>query len=116
MGILALLGQLRSMVRDSLHRWRLILPPAVSPFPFPPESLAVLAAACWALAALFSAPVARKMGAFAFTRWRMVFATVMLGGWATLAGTWGSLNLALVSVLVLSGFIGIFIGDTVLSA
>ncbi len=116
MGILALLGQLRSMVRDSLHRWRLILPPAVSPFPFPPESLAVLAAACWALAALFSAPVARKMGAFAFTRWRMVFATVMLGGWATLAGTWGSLNLALVSVLVLSGFIGIFIGDTVLFA
>ncbi len=116
MGILALLEQLRSMVRDSLHRRRPILPPAVSPFPFPPESLAVLAAACWALAALFSAPVARKMGAFAFTRWRMVFATVMLGGWASLAGTWGSLNLALVGVLVLSGFIGIFIGDTVLFA
>ena len=76
----------------------------------------MLAAACWALAALFSAPVSRKMGAFAFTRWRMVFATVMLGGAATVMGTWGTLNPALIGVLVLSGFIGIFIGDTVLFA
>lgn len=56
------------------------------------------------------------MGAFAFTRWRMVFATVMLGGAATVMGTWGTLNPALIGVLVLSGFIGIFIGDTVLFA
>ncbi len=76
----------------------------------------MLAAACWALAALFSAPVSRKMGAFAFTRWRMVFATVMLGGAATVMGTWGTLSPALIGVLVLSGFIGIFIGDTVLFA
>ena len=76
----------------------------------------MLAAACWALAALFSAPVSRKMGAFAFTRWRMVFATAMLGGAATVMGTWGTLNPALIGVLVLSGFIGIFIGDTVLFA
>ena len=76
----------------------------------------MLAAACWAMSALFSAPVSRKMGAFAFTRWRMVVAMALLGGWATLAGTWGTLNLALIGVLVLSGFIGIFIGDTVLFA
>lgn len=76
----------------------------------------MLAAACWAMAALFSAPVSRKMGAFAFTRWRMVFASVMLGGWATVAGSWGTLNPTLIAVLVLSGFIGIFIGDTVLFA
>ena len=76
----------------------------------------MLAAACWAVAALFSAPVSRKMGAFAFTRWRMVFAAAMLGSYATLAGTWGSLNPALIGVLVLSGFIGIFVGDTALFA
>ena len=68
------------------------------------------------MAALFSAPVSRKMGAFAFTRWRMVFASVMLGGWATVAGSWSTLNPTLIGVLVLSGFIGIFIGDTVLFA
>lgn len=76
----------------------------------------MLAAACWALAALFSAPVSRKMGAFAFTRWRMVFASAMLGGAATLMGSWGTLNTTVVGVLVLSGFIGIFVGDTALFA
>ena len=76
----------------------------------------MLAAACWALAALFSAPVSRKMGAFAFIRWRMVFASAMLGAAASVMGTWGTLNPLLIGVLVLSGFIGIFIGDTVLFA
>ena len=103
-------------LRDSLCAGGGFCLSIVSHLPFPPEFLAVLAAACWALAALFSAPVSRKMGAFAFTRWRMVFATVMLGGAATVMGTWGTLNPALIGVLVLSGFIGIFIGDTVLFA
>ena len=76
----------------------------------------MLAAACWALGALFSAPVARKIGSFAFTRWRLVFSTLVLGGYATLAGSWSTLDARLIGVLVLSGFIGIFVGDTALFA
>ena len=114
--ILAPLAGAAQHVRDSLHARCGFCPITVSHLPFPPEFLAVLAAVCWALSALFSAPVSRKMGAFAFTRWRMVFASAVLGGWATLAGTWGTLNPPLIGVLVLSGFIGIFIGDTVLFA
>ena len=44
----------------------------------PPESLALLAAATWATARLFSAAASARMGAFAFTRWRMVFAALLL--------------------------------------
>ena len=47
----------------------------------PPESLALLAAATWATASLFSAAASARMGAFAFTRWRMVFAALLLGHW-----------------------------------
>ncbi|WP_240456773.1 hypothetical protein [Acidovorax sp. 1608163] len=57
----------------------------------PPESLAVLAAATWATASLFSAAASARMGAFAFTRWRMVFAAVLLWGMALATGSWRSL-------------------------
>ena len=80
------------------------------------EYLALLAATCWACGSLMSATAATHLGAFAFTRWRMLCASLMLwaisfssGGWATLAGS--SLG-----ILVLSGLIGIFIGDTALFA
>ncbi|MDZ4130794.1 MAG: hypothetical protein U1E02_42480 [Hydrogenophaga sp.] len=39
-----------------------------------PEALALLAAACWAVSSLFSASPAQRLGAFAFSRWRMLFA------------------------------------------
>lgn len=40
-----------------------------------PEALALLAAACWAVSSLFSAGAAQRLGAFAFSRWRMLFAS-----------------------------------------
>lgn len=89
----------------------------------PLESLAVLAAATWATASLFSAAASARMGAFAFTRWRMVFAAVLLWGMALATGTWrslagdgGGLAWSAVGLLVLSGVIGIFVGDTALFA
>ena len=98
----------------------------------PPESLAVLAAATWATASLFSAAASARMGAFAFTRWRMVFAALLLwgmalatGSWRSLTGgslgaagewAWGMLAWDAVGLLVLSGVIGIFVGDTALFA
>lgn len=97
----------------------------------PPESLAVLAAATWATASLFSAAASARMGAFAFTRWRMVFAALLLWGMALATGSWRSLAgdglgagpgaagegaWNAVGLLVLSGVIGIFVGDTALFA
>ena len=79
-----------------------------------PEALALLAAACWAVSSLFSAPPAQRLGAFAFSRWRMVFASLILWGLALASGGWRSLDMATVALLGLSGVVGIFIGDTAL--
>ncbi len=78
------------------------------------EILALLAAAFWAASSLFSATASARMGAFAFTRWRMAFASVVLWGAALATGGWRSLPSEGVALLVLSGLIGIFIGDTAL--
>jgi drug/metabolite transporter (DMT)-like permease len=79
-----------------------------------PEVLALLAAACWAVSSLFSAPPAQRLGAFAFSRWRMVFASLILWSLALATGGWHSLDAAAIALLGLSGVVGIFIGDTAL--
>jgi drug/metabolite transporter (DMT)-like permease len=80
------------------------------------ELLAALAALCWAVGSLFSAAASSRMGAFAFTRWRLMFATLMLWALSAWTGQWHSLDAAAVAWLGLSGFIGIFVGDTALFA
>lgn len=80
------------------------------------EYLALLAAACWAFGSLLSAQAATHLGAFAFTRYRMLVAMSLLWGIAALTGGWQSLSLSSVTLLCLSGAIGIFIGDTALFA
>lgn len=81
-----------------------------------PEALALLAAACWAVSSLFSAPAAQRLGAFAFSRWRMLFATAILWSIALVSGGWRSLDVSAFGLLAVSGVIGIFIGDTALFA
>ena len=81
-----------------------------------PEALALLAAACWAVSSLFSAGPAQRLGAFAFSRWRMLFASLILWALALVGGGWRSLDALAIGLLALSGVIGIFIGDTVLFA
>lgn len=81
-----------------------------------PEALALVAAACWAIAALFSAPAAQRLGAIAFSRWRMFFAALLLWAIALASGGWRSLDASAFGLLALSGVIGIFIGDTALFA
>ena len=56
------------------------------------------------------------MGAFAFTRWRMLFASLILCVIVAFTGGWRSLSGDAVGLLVVSGLIGIFIGDTALFA
>lgn len=81
-----------------------------------PEALALLAAACWAVSSLFSALPAQRLGAFAFSRWRMLFASLLLWALALSSGGWRSLDASAMGWLALSGLIGIFIGDTALFA
>jgi drug/metabolite transporter (DMT)-like permease len=80
------------------------------------EYLALLAAACWAVGSLMSATASTHLGAFAFTRWRMLCAAVMLWLIAAFSGGWVTLAVDSLGLLVLSGIIGIFIGDTALFA
>lgn len=78
--------------------------------------LAMLAAVCWAFGSLLSAQAATHLGAFAFTRYRMLVAMLVLWAVAWLTDGWRSLELTSIGLLMLSGFIGIFIGDTALFA
>jgi drug/metabolite transporter (DMT)-like permease len=78
------------------------------------DLLALCAAACWATTGALAVMPVRHLGAFAFTRWRMLMVACMLWSvvWAT--GSWHSLSVDDSITLALSGMVGIFIGDTAL--
>ncbi len=80
------------------------------------ELAAVGAATCWALTGIISAGPAGHLGALAFNRLRQVSVTVLLAILVLASGNWQQLNSANIGPLVLSGLIGIFIGDTLLFA
>lgn len=80
-----------------------------------PYTVAALTAAfLWALGGLFSATSAKHLGTFGYNRWRMAVSTLILGLLATFSGGWQALDMEALVPLVLSGFIGIFIGDAAL--
>ncbi|MCG7499006.1 DMT family transporter [Vibrio sp. Of7-15] len=80
------------------------------------EWLALAAAFLWAISSLISVTPARHLGPFAYSRWRMGCVTLMLSAMALFTGGWTSLEMSHLWPMVLSGFIGIFIGDTALFA
>ncbi len=80
------------------------------------ELAALGAATCWALTGIISAGPANHLGALAFNRARQVFVTGLLALYVLASGTWRELDAGAVAPLLLSGFIGIFIGDTLLFA
>lgn len=80
------------------------------------EFAALSAAGCWALASLVAHGPARELGGFAFNRVRSVIVTLMLGGVTLASGSWAELTPNCLWALVLSGFIGMFVGDTALFA
>ncbi|NVO05488.1 MAG: DMT family transporter [Rhodoferax sp.] len=80
----------------------------------PYDLLALGVAVCWAFTSVMSATPARHLGTFAFTRWRMSLVLLMLVPVVLYMGSWRSLSIADCGVMALSGFIGIFVGDTAL--
>ncbi len=78
------------------------------------ELAALAAATMWAFTGLITQPIVHHFGATATNRYRITTAALVLILLTSLLGLWSSLKLDGLSLLVLSGFIGIFIGDTAL--
>lgn len=81
-----------------------------------PDLLALGAAACWAVSALLSADPAKQLGAFAFVRWRMGLVLLLLWPAAWLASGAALPDARAVAWMVVSGIVGITLGDSALFA
>jgi drug/metabolite transporter (DMT)-like permease len=80
------------------------------------ELAALGAATCWALTGIISAGPSGHLGAPAFNRVRQVFVTGLLAVYVLATGTWRELDAGNAGPLLLSGLVGIFLGDTLLFA
>ncbi len=76
--------------------------------------IAIAAALCWAIASLVSADVTRSLGGLAFNRLRLFFVSIMLISYTFFINTWSTISTDYLTVIIISGIIGIFIGDTIL--
>lgn len=80
----------------------------------PYEIAALLAAFCWTLGGIISTAPAKAIGGISYTRIRMSMVFVLLGCVSLVTGGWTSIEQTHLPIIVLSGFIGIFLGDTAL--
>jgi len=78
------------------------------------ELAAVAAALCWALSGAISADPVAHLGPFAFTRIRMAMVLVPLVAFVVVTGGWTTITAEQLWPIVISGFIGVFVGDTML--
>ena len=77
--------------------------------------IAILAALCWAVASLISADVTRSIGGLAFNRIRLLSVSIMLIGYTFYLDSWDTINQEFLFIILLSGIVGIFLGDTRMS-
>jgi drug/metabolite transporter (DMT)-like permease len=81
----------------------------------PVHELAALGAAtCWALTGVLAAGPALALGALSFNRWRQIFAVAMFAVIVVAAGSWRGIDGPVLLTLAVSGFFGIFVGDSLL--
>jgi drug/metabolite transporter (DMT)-like permease len=73
-------------------------------------------AVVWAISSLVSTTPARALGSLPFNRIRQLVVFVMLAGLVTLLGRWQSMEAREALLMVASGLVGIFLGDTALFA
>ncbi len=76
--------------------------------------IAILAAFCWSVSSLISADIARNIGGLAFNRIRLFFVSLMLIAFTIYQDTWDTIHTDLFFTIIISGIIGIFVGDTLL--
>ena len=76
--------------------------------------LAILAALCWSVSSLISVDISRAIGGLVFNRLRLFFVSIMLILYTTAIDTWKTIELDLLNIIILSGVIGVFFGDTLL--
>lgn len=81
----------------------------------PVHELAALAtAACWSATSLIAAIPSAHLGAVAFSRLRQVSVALLLAVFVFVSGRWQGLSLHDTGLLLASGIIGIFVGDSLL--
>ena len=79
--------------------------------------LAALGAAfCWASASMLARHPVKEIGEFAFIRIRMVVSFLLLALICFFSGKFSNINFQQIDLIVLSGLIGIFFGDSFLFA
>lgn len=78
------------------------------------EMAALVAATLWAVGGMISAEPSRVLGAIAYVQIRMVIIGFLMAIWVLVAGTWQTIGSEHLQALILSGFTGIFLGDTTL--
>lgn len=78
------------------------------------EVAALVAAALWAFGGMISAEPSRALGAVRFNHLRMWLVFLMLGGWTAMTAGWQGITAQSGVLIAISGFIGIFLGDTAL--
>ena len=76
--------------------------------------IALLAAFAWSISSLISADITREIGSIVFNRIRLFLVSLMLIAYTSYIGTWETLNLNFIALILFSGFVGIFLGDTLL--
>ena len=76
--------------------------------------IAILAAFCWSVSSLISADIARNIGGLAFNRIRLFFVSLMLIAFTIYQDTWNTIHTDFFFTIIISGIIGIFVGDTLL--
>ena len=77
-------------------------------------SLALLAALSWSIASLISTDVTRKLGSISFNRLRLIFVSIMLISYSSYKNTWDTIEYEYLNLIILSGIIGVFLGDSFL--
>ena len=76
--------------------------------------IAIIAAFCWSVSSLISADITRSIGGIVFNRIRLFFVSIMLIIYATIINSWNTINYDYLIIIILSGFVGIFLGDSLL--
>ncbi|PPR47458.1 MAG: hypothetical protein CFH19_00497 [Alphaproteobacteria bacterium MarineAlpha5_Bin9] len=76
--------------------------------------IALIAAFCWSVSSLISADVSRELGGIGFNRLRLILVSIMLLIFTFFDNNWVTIKHEYIAIILISGIIGVLIGDTLL--